>query len=65
MLKVKKICKNTCHKKKKGSKSMNDFSGTPELLTMGGLVDTPWVRTQILKSDRPVSESLFCHVLVL
>lgn len=44
---------------------MNDFSGTPELLTMGGLVDTPWVRTQVLKSDRPVSESLFCHVLVL
>lgn len=43
---------------------MNDFSGTREPVNMGGLVDTQWLRTQVLKSDRPVSESQFCHVLV-
>lgn len=51
--------------KKKESKSMNDFSGMREQVHMGVLVDTQWLRTQVLKSDRPVSESQFCRVLVL
>lgn len=47
------------HKQKKRKKNTNDFSRTHEQVNMAGLVDIQWLRTQALKSDRPVSESQF------
>lgn len=35
------------------------------IVNMGGLVEAPQLKMHVLKTDRPESESQFCHSLVL